>query len=74
MCAPVFIEADKCLLKRSGASCSVIRRVDSNATGRLAPFRYVFNELLVDEFVDARTGQAPQVIAVSAFFVAICQT
>ncbi len=30
-------------LKRSGASRPVIRRVDANAAGRLAPFRYFFN-------------------------------
>ncbi len=35
-----------CLLKRSGASRPVIRRVDANATGRLAPFSYFFNWLL----------------------------
>ncbi len=34
------------LLKRRGASRSVIRRVDADATGRLAPFRYLFNGLL----------------------------
>ncbi len=28
---------------RSGASSQVIRRVEANAIGRLAPFRYFFN-------------------------------
>ncbi len=35
-------------MKRSGASRPVIRRVDANATGRLAPFRYFFNGLVSD--------------------------
>ena len=43
------IRVHKCLLKRSGASRPVIRRVDANATGRLAPFRYFFNGLITGE-------------------------
>ncbi len=31
------------LLKRRGASRPVTRRLDASATGRLAPFRYIFN-------------------------------
>ena len=60
MFAQVFIEAlrrkppgnsvekclHKCFFKRSGASRPVIRRVDVNTTGRLAPIPYVFNGLL----------------------------